>query len=274
MGVMGTPQYGTFDPTWMLAIFYPLFFGMIVGDIGYGPIMLGTIIWLRMKFKDNDGVQLATAILGPAATMRHRLRLRLRRVLRQPARSEVRRAIMPIWTATVGSGIRCLRVPHRAAVRPYRARDAHHVHVIALGIGVVQVLLGLILGIVNGIGRSTRRTCTRRAGMLAFLVGFVGLILVIVFGASLTATSAPRRPTCSRRRRRWSCSSGFVFAVKGGGVMGVIESVGALANIASYIRIMAVGLAGAIFAEAVNEIAATMGNPILGLLHRDPAPHR
>ena len=41
---------------------------------------------------------------------------------------------------------------------------------------------------------------------------------------------------------------------------------GALANIASYLRIMAVGLAGAIFAEAVNEIAASMGNPILGLV--------
>ena len=69
MGVMGTPKYGTYDPTWMLAIFYPLFFGMIVGDIGYGLVMLGMVIWLRMKFKDNDGVQMATAILGPAATM-------------------------------------------------------------------------------------------------------------------------------------------------------------------------------------------------------------
>ena len=66
--MMGKPRYGTYDPTWMLAIFYPLFFGMIVGDIGYGLVMLGTVMWLRMKFKDNDGVQLATSILGPAAT--------------------------------------------------------------------------------------------------------------------------------------------------------------------------------------------------------------
>ncbi len=68
MGVMGKPKYGTYDPTWMLAIFYPLFFGMIVGDIGYGLVMLGTVIWLRMKYKENNGVQLATSILGPAAT--------------------------------------------------------------------------------------------------------------------------------------------------------------------------------------------------------------
>ena len=53
----------------MLFIFYPLFFGMIVGDLGYGLIMLGIVIWLRMKFKDNPSIQLATSILGPAATM-------------------------------------------------------------------------------------------------------------------------------------------------------------------------------------------------------------
>ena len=40
---MGIPTYGTVDPTWMLFVFYPLFFGMIVGDIGYGLIMLGIV---------------------------------------------------------------------------------------------------------------------------------------------------------------------------------------------------------------------------------------
>ncbi len=62
------PRYGTVDPTWMLFFFYPLFFGMIVGDLGYGLIMLGIVVWLRLKFKDNPVVQLATSILGPAAT--------------------------------------------------------------------------------------------------------------------------------------------------------------------------------------------------------------
>jgi V/A-type H+/Na+-transporting ATPase subunit I len=63
------PRYGTVDPTWMLFIFYPLFFGMIVGDIGIRHVMLGIVVWLRIKFKENELVQLATSILGPAATM-------------------------------------------------------------------------------------------------------------------------------------------------------------------------------------------------------------
>jgi YggT family protein len=57
--------------------------------------------------------------------------------------------------------------------------------------------------------------------------------------------------------------AGFFYAIRGGGVMGVIETLEAFTGMASYIRIMAVGLAGAIFAEAINEIVAEMsgGNP-------------
>ena len=55
-------------------------------------------------------------------------------------------------------------------------------------------------------------------------------------------------------------------AIKGGSINGGIESILALTHIASYLRIMAVGLAGAIFASAVIGIATKMGNPVIGLL--------
>ena len=69
LGIMGNPSYGTMDPTFLLALFYPLFFGMIVGDIGYGAIMLATVIWLRLRFRDSDAIGIATGVLGPACTM-------------------------------------------------------------------------------------------------------------------------------------------------------------------------------------------------------------
>jgi len=31
--------------------------------------MLAVVVWLRMKFKDNEGIGIATGILGPACTM-------------------------------------------------------------------------------------------------------------------------------------------------------------------------------------------------------------
>ncbi|MHB1020391.1 MAG: V-type ATP synthase subunit I, partial [Coriobacteriia bacterium] len=36
----GSPQYGTIDPSIVWAFSYPLIFGMIVGDVGYGAVML------------------------------------------------------------------------------------------------------------------------------------------------------------------------------------------------------------------------------------------
>jgi V/A-type H+-transporting ATPase subunit I len=66
LGFYGMPRYGTLDPSIFLFIFFPLFFGMIVGDIGYGLVMLASS-WLRLNSTERDGAGLVD--LGPAATM-------------------------------------------------------------------------------------------------------------------------------------------------------------------------------------------------------------
>lgn len=48
-GMYAMPRYNEIDPTSSLAVFYFLFFGMMVGDIGYGLIMLiGTSLALKL----------------------------------------------------------------------------------------------------------------------------------------------------------------------------------------------------------------------------------
>jgi len=42
---LNTPKYGTWDPTWVIAVFFPFWFGMIVGDIGYA-----LLFWLLARF--------------------------------------------------------------------------------------------------------------------------------------------------------------------------------------------------------------------------------
>ncbi len=138
--------------------------------------------------------------------------------------------------------------------------------IIALAIGAFQVLLGLVLGVYNGIKTKHWSHVYEKGGMIAFVLGFAGLVLMIVFGAVLTANIGTTGAYVLQAIAALVLFLGFAFAIKGGGIVGAIESIGALSNIASYLRIMAVGLAGAIFAEAVNEIAASMGNPILGLI--------
>jgi V/A-type H+-transporting ATPase subunit I len=43
---LNTPRYGSWDPTWVVAVFFPLWFGMIVGDIGYAAVFAGAAWYL------------------------------------------------------------------------------------------------------------------------------------------------------------------------------------------------------------------------------------
>ncbi len=59
MGMMSLPKYGSFDPTWVIAVFFPLFFGIIIADIGYGLLFLWFSMWLAGKARRNEGWDLS-----------------------------------------------------------------------------------------------------------------------------------------------------------------------------------------------------------------------
>ncbi|SMB95755.1 V/A-type H+-transporting ATPase subunit I [Deinococcus hopiensis KR-140] len=59
MGLMSLPRYGTFDPTWVIAVFFPLFFGIIIADVGYGLLFLAFGMWLLGKARRNEGWDLS-----------------------------------------------------------------------------------------------------------------------------------------------------------------------------------------------------------------------
>jgi V/A-type H+-transporting ATPase subunit I len=266
VGFVGEPRYGTYDPTWMLAIFYPLFFGMIVGDVGYGAIMLATILAIRLRFRDNPGVRLGTAILGPAAASAVVFGFIYGEFFGDVLGKNLGGLLTPVFAS--GWSLSLHEAPGAVQLFPFERTHAEMLvptMLIALAIGLAQVLLGLAIGIYNSIVTKNWANLYEKSGILAFVVGFVVLVLGVVFAEWL------------RESALWiQAASGLVlvlglaFAVRGGRVIGAIESVSALANIASYVRIMAIGLAGAIFANAANGIAAKMGNPVLGILVAAP----
>ena len=47
MDVYSRPKYTELDPTLTLSIVFPLFFGLILGDVGYGLILLAMCLVLR-----------------------------------------------------------------------------------------------------------------------------------------------------------------------------------------------------------------------------------
>jgi V/A-type H+-transporting ATPase subunit I len=58
LGMFAPPAYGTFDPTWVLALFFPLFFGFVIGDVGLGLVSLAVALYLRAKANRNENLDL------------------------------------------------------------------------------------------------------------------------------------------------------------------------------------------------------------------------
>lgn len=250
MGFYGMPRYGTLDPTWMLFVFFPFFMGMIVGDIGYGVIMLGIILWLRARNKDNPGIKIATSILGPAATM----------VI----------AFGFLYGEFFGNlGFEYLgwikEIDFFGMTLPFnRVELVYPFMFLALGVGVVHILLGIVLGIVNAIRTKNKNHLWEKSGILALLLG-------IGFAVALSM------PMATQQFGKWAIGGqaafalvalvGFVYAIRGGKIMGFVEILEAVSGMASYIRIMAVGLMGALFADAINGIVSEMSNaPVMGAI--------
>ncbi|MBO5252030.1 MAG: ATPase V [Bacteroidaceae bacterium] len=66
----GMPDYGEFDPTPLFAPFYALFFGMCVGDSGYGLLLIALGFYLKKKLsKSMAGLMNLLITLGAATTI-------------------------------------------------------------------------------------------------------------------------------------------------------------------------------------------------------------
>lgn len=66
-GFLNTPRYGSYDPTIMIAAFFPFFFGMVVGDIGIALLFGLLAYWLGSlaKARKNLVISFLGANFGP-----------------------------------------------------------------------------------------------------------------------------------------------------------------------------------------------------------------
>jgi len=230
----GKPMYGTIDPSIVWFFSYPLIFGMIVGDIGYGIVMLAIILFLRFKFKDKEFVQTATGLLGPAATAA---------VLFGFLYGEFFGSVL--WA---GGWIQPITIG--PFTLPYnREADPTPLIIMALALGAVQILFGLVLGVINSVRTKQKKHAFVKGGLAGFVLG---AIIMVIAMAILSADVKPIVQIIGAV----IMTVGIFAVLRWGGIMGFVETLETVGGIASYIRIMAVGLSDAIFATAINQMAA------------------
>jgi len=63
------PRHGVLDGTWIVSLFFPLYFGFFLGDVGYGVVMLVAVLAARFAWGSSARVRLVAEVLGRAAAL-------------------------------------------------------------------------------------------------------------------------------------------------------------------------------------------------------------
>ena len=76
LSLFAPPKYGSFDPAWTLAVFFPLFFGIVVGDMGFAIVFAALALWMRRRGEADKplglgplGITINPSALKPISTI-------------------------------------------------------------------------------------------------------------------------------------------------------------------------------------------------------------
>jgi V/A-type H+/Na+-transporting ATPase subunit I len=240
-----TPRARSIDPTMLLALFLPLMFGLMVGDVVYGVLLLVGAVAIRRRFARGEPV------------------------LRNVTSVMIASSLWAIVFGFVfGEALGNLGADHgMKALWIHRDSEDAVVPllVLALTIGAVHVVLGLLLGLWQSWRDRSRSELAAHAGTLVFLAG----------SFAIAGVAADRLPSGVITPAVAALVVGLVVvsATEGalGAIIGPLEMVGAVTNVLSYLRLAAVGLASVYLALVANELAGAgpiwMGVLIATFLH-------
>lgn len=226
------PRYSSLDPTPFIAIFFPVFFGIIVGDVGYGIVLLAAA--------------LALIAVRPAA-----VRKQIGQIL----------GVCAVYTIVFGvlygeyfgdAGA------HALGVTPWIDRRNAFLPMLyfAMAVGSTHVLVGLVLGVVVALRGRRRREAVTRLLTIAVLACILAMIASLVM------------PVGALLRRPLLIAIGLVLPLLlvAGGLLAPFELIRHIGNIISYARLMAVGLASVLLAHVANTLAGALGSAWIGIM--------
>jgi V/A-type H+-transporting ATPase subunit I len=249
MDVYSRPKYSELDPTLMLSIVFPLFFGLILGDVGYGLILLAMCLGLRKFLKGEEGTQLLTVLRNASFSS----------ILFGLLYSEFLGFALP-WSPIMFS--RHLNIGAHATGHGPQIPE---LMILAIWIGLLHITLGRVLGMVNHArqdhGDHRIKAVMANFGWICVMWGILMVIWSIV--------QMPYMPDFTTLPEIVSgvniaavvgavmLIAGIVFIARDSGLE-LVELPTIISHVLSYARIVAVGLSSVAIAMVVNYIAIGM----------------
>jgi V/A-type H+-transporting ATPase subunit I len=247
LSLLPLPRYGSMDPTMFLATFFPPIFGLMLADAGYGAILLGAAAVLFFTGRARTLLRSLALIVGSCGFFTVVFGFVFGELFGEFGRAF---GLHPLWQERF------------SLVAGHAAPTLLGYLLIALAVGTVQILFGLVLGVVNA-----RRTRDRNMA-LGNLARIAGLAVLFFFVGRLARVLPPIFTS-------FGLIALLVFLVlmilqtirhPAHGILLPLEILSAMGNILSYARIMAIGMASVVLSLLASMLGGMMGNVVLAVL--------
>jgi V/A-type H+-transporting ATPase subunit I len=228
------PRYGSIDPTPFVAVFFPAFFGLILGDVGYGLVLALIALVLHLRSREGTTLRSVSEIAGACAGASIVFGF-----LYGEAFGDLGRRLV---------GMRPLAFDREEALVPFLA--------LAVAIGFVHIVLGLVLGMVAAARHRHAREAAGR-GISALMVVLVGVALLAAVKILPAGFFTPVVI---------ALLVAFPLLVFAEGLLAPMELLSTLGNVLSYARIMALGTASVMMAVVANRMVGATGSVLVGVV--------
>ena len=216
LNLYSLPKYYEIDPTILMFITFPLFFGFMLGDVGYGLITLMIMLLLeRMLPVDAKPLLRIVAISS---------------------------------LASIAFGFVFGEFFGREFTTPLinRVHDINTMMMITIAVGIAHVNFGFILGLINELKHHNFLTAFFRKGSW----------ITLQIGAALLGFGYMQANQSLQAIGGLVAIGSVLMIINGEGILRIIELPTLLSNILSYFRLYAIGLASVSFAVITNDLAA------------------
>ncbi|RZN48987.1 V-type ATP synthase subunit I [archaeon] len=238
--MFSTPNYDEVSPTLLIAFTFPLFYGFMLGDFGYGLSLFGLVQLLRRKMH-STGWQSLLNMMSYASYFTMFFGL--------------------FYGEFFGAEIyHTLGIDSVAGIHlpiAHRLDEIVPLLIASVGIGVVHITLGYVIGFINVYRKEgLKHAILEKISWIGILYCIIGFLLFPDYTYPIGGVLV-------------------VFAVMmilGEGMIGLLEIFTLISHLVSYTRLLAIGLSSVGIALAINKIAFDLLLPngifyaILGVL--------
>lgn len=242
------PHYYEMDLTPFIAVFYPILFAYCLGDAGYGIVLLLAAVLGWFTFlKSSRNMAVLGIILGTFTTITGVIKSGS--VFGQPITSDLSNPVFSYLSQYI-------LVPDDNTV-------VFNAFNVALMIGVVQILTGIIISIINRIRYESFISCLPQFGKLLIVVSLIWMFLADMQNVESLQPLVVLRKSL--------LASGVVLVLffhdmKQAAMVRVASGIlplffiltGILGDVLSYVRLFALGVASSVLGLVVNQIGGTI----------------